>query len=92
MKPSTSSAFLKYDLDPQEVLAAYTYSDMQVAGIQNQISEAAEAILKLPLSEDDTQIANIKRRAYLQGQLEILRYLLSLHQTFSQQLQQGSES
>jgi hypothetical protein len=73
------SSFIAYELTEVEYRAAYTYNEAQIAGIQNQLAAAAEEFLNLPLDEDDTDIKSIKRRSYLQGQISICKYLLSLH-------------
>lgn len=83
MIPSTASAFISYELEPLELQSAYTFSAVQLAGIQNLIAQAAEEVLQIPLDVIDTSIPDIKKRAYLQGQIYILRHLLSLNATFS---------
>lgn len=83
MTPSTTSSFLTYSLEALELQSAYTYSDLQMAGIQNQIAAAAEEILKIPLDVDDSAVQHAKRRAYLQGQIDALKHLLSLHTAFT---------
>lgn len=91
MKVSTLSSFTAYDLTPIEERSAYTYNDAQLAGIQNVLSSAAEELVKIPLSEDDSTIPAIKRRSYLQGQVEALKYLLSLHDSLNSQVNNQSE-
>lgn len=83
MNISKFSSFTAYELTPQEERAAFTYNDAQLAGIQNTLSAAAEELIKIPLGEDDMTIQAIKRRSYLQGQIEVLRYLLVTHDTFN---------
>lgn len=83
MIPSTDSAFVTYNFEPLELSAAYTYSDLQLAGIQNQIASAAEEVLKIPLDVDDSEVVHAKRRAYMQGQIDALKHLLSMHRAFN---------
>lgn len=83
MKISALSSFVAYDLTAIEERSAYTYNEAQLAGIQNVLAGAAEELLKVPLEEDDTSVPGIKRRAYLQGQISALKYLLSLHDGFN---------
>lgn len=87
MTPSTRSSFLGYEMSEEEIKQAYSYSELQRAGIQNLIADAAEELLTAPLSENDTDIVAIKRRALLQGQIGILKYLLELHETTKDQTQ-----
>lgn len=79
MNPSLSSSFLSFDLEPNELKAAYTYSALQAVGIKNLIAAAAEEVMKIQLGSDDLTTEMLKRRSYLQGQVHILQYLLQLH-------------
>lgn len=91
MKASDLSSFIAYDLTAIEEKSAYTYNEAQLAGIQNVLSGAAEELVKAPLDEDDTSIPGIKRRAYLQGQIAALKYLLSLHDSFNSPVETQAE-
>lgn len=79
MQIAKLSSFISYELTQAEHNAAYTYNEAQLAGIQNQLAAAAEDLLKAQLSEDDTSVEAIKKRAYTQGMLYAYKYLLSLH-------------
>lgn len=83
MTPSTDSSFLAFELEPHEMAAAYTFSPLQAVGIQNLIAAAAEEVLAIQLDADETSIPMLKRRAYLQGQVAILKHLLKLHDGYS---------
>lgn len=83
MIPSVESSFIAYELDGNEQLQAYTYSVAQRAGIQNLIAAAAEEALAIQLSQDELTVEAIKRRSYLQGQIDILQHLLKLHTEIS---------
>jgi hypothetical protein len=91
MKASTLSSFVAYDLTPVEEKSAYTYNEAQLAGIQNVLAGAAEELVKAPLDEDDTSVPGIKRRAYLQGQISAMKYLLSLHDGFNSPVETQEE-
>lgn len=90
MIPSTESSFLSFSMEPVELSAAYTYSAVQIAGIRNLIAAAAEEVLRIPLDADDGEVAHGKRRAYLQGQIAILKHLLQQHDAYTQLSQQGN--
>lgn len=84
MKPSLKSSFIAYELEEKEQLAAYNFTSLQLAGIQNLLAAAAEEIINPPLDMDDESLPAIKKRAYLQGQVAILKHLLEMHEAFSQ--------
>lgn len=84
MVPSNLSSFICYELDPTEEAHAYTYTHLQIAGIQNQIAAAAEEMLRTPLDLDETSIEAIKKRSYLKGQIVALKHLLALHDSTTQ--------
>lgn len=79
MQINNNSTFISYELTPVEQVGAYTFTGLQKAGIQNLLSAAAEEFMQKPIDEDDTSIPAIKRKAYLQGQIAILKHLLELH-------------
>lgn len=83
MKYAELSSFISYDLDSTEQVAAYTYSELQRAGIQNMIAAAAEEFVRLGVDITDMDIESSRRRAYLKGQIEFGKYLLSMHDTMS---------
>lgn len=85
MNPHKVSSFNSVEMSDADCRAAYTFTSLQLAGIQNQISEVAEEILRQPLDLDDTSIPAIKKRAYLQGQLVALQHLKALHFTYNSQ-------
>lgn len=71
------SSFIAYELTPEEEIQAFTYSDMQTAGIQNLISAAAEEIVSVALTEDQLSLESQKKLAYTKGQIEILKLILA---------------
>lgn len=81
---NSRSTFIAYELTDAETKSAYTYNEAQRAGIQNQIALDAEEILRIPLDVDDTDVADIKRRAFLRGKIAFGKYLLELHDSFNQ--------
>lgn len=83
MQINNNSTFVSYELTPAEQVGAYTFTGLQKAGLQNLLSAAAEEYLSKPLDEDDTSIPAIKRKAYLQGQIAILKHLLQLNESLS---------
>lgn len=85
------SSFVSFELTPVEHISAYTYNEAQLAGIQNQLAAAAEDFLKLSLSEDDTSISSIKKRAYTQGMINAYKYLLSMHDSVTTPTKEGSQ-
>lgn len=93
MQLAKLSSFISYDLTDLEYRAAHTYNEAQLAGLQNQLAAAAEEMLKAPLDGDDTSIESIKKRAYLRGQVDSLKYLLSLHDSINspEKTKEGNE-
>lgn len=83
MQLNSNSSFVSYELTPSEQVGAYSFTGLQKAGLQNLLSAAAEEYLSKPLDEDDTSIQAIKRKAYLQGQIAILKHLLELSDNLS---------
>lgn len=83
------NSFARVDLTPEEERQAYSFTQLQLAGIQNLISEAAEDLLRQPLDEDDITIPSIKRRAFLRGQIAVLRHLQALHDNLNSE--EGTE-
>lgn len=83
MRIAKLSSFVSYDLTEVEQRSAYTYNEAQLAGIQNQLAAAAEELLRAPVEVDDTSIEGIKKRAYLQGQIALAKFLLELHDSFN---------
>ena len=83
MELSIKSSFVAFELTEAEQKAAYTFTHFQVAGIKNLISAAAEELVTIPLTEDFTEVPAMKRVAFLQGQIEILKYILSLNETLA---------
>lgn len=74
-----TNMFTSYDLTPEEEKAAYTFSMLQLAGIQNVISAVAMDLAAPPLEVDDHNIVEIKRRAMLRGEIEALQRLIDNH-------------
>jgi lipopolysaccharide export system protein LptA len=91
MKPSKMSSFIAFDLLPEEELQAFTYNDLQVAGIQNLISAAAEEIVSVALEADQLSLDAQKKLAYTKGQIDILKTLLARADVVAETLAQEQE-
>lgn len=76
MKATIMSSFIAFELSPEEEIAAYTFNDCQIAGIQNMISSYAEDILRVSVDLDELSVAAQKQLAYTKGQIAALKYLL----------------
>lgn len=90
MQIDQNSPFLSYELTAQEEIAAYTYTELQLIGIKNQIALAAQDVLNPPLNIDDTDITEIKKKAMLRGEIEALTQLLNKHAAIQFQLSEQS--
>ena len=77
MIASIQSSFIAFVLTSEEEVQAYEYTDLQIAGIQNLISAAAEEILRETLTEDQLSLEAQKKLAYTKGQIDILKCLLA---------------
>lgn len=77
MRADLQSSFLAFELSTEEELLAYSYTDVQVAGIQNLIAAAAEDILRITLDTDQLSLEAQKKLAYTKGQMDILKCILA---------------
>ena len=76
MNPAQLSSFISFDLNAEEELLAYEFSDVQIAGIQNLLAAAAEDLIKVALEAADLSLEGAKKLAYTKGQVDSLRHLL----------------
>ena len=86
MKVASNSIFTKYELTEDEVLNAHIYTDLQVAGIQNLLADAAEDLVNIPLDVDDSSVDGKNKRAFTQGMVQAYKYLLETHQANKEML------
>jgi hypothetical protein len=78
--PVETNSFTKYKLSDESVMQATQFSAVQQALMQNIIADNAELKIGLkfnPLEPHDF----LQQEAYLTGQIDAIRYLLSLSQT-----------
>ena len=78
--------FTTYTLSAEELEQASYFNDFQRMLMQNEIARAAEEKVALKF-DPSNPLAFAQREAELQGQMEILEYILNLS-TISQQLTQ----
>lgn len=76
MKLSEMSSFVSFDLNPEEELAAYTFTEVQRAGLQNTLSAAAEELLLIRLDERLGSEEERIKAAYTRGQIDTCKFLL----------------
>jgi hypothetical protein len=77
MKVAMLSSFISFELDPGEELLAYEYTDLQVAGLQNELATSAEQLITAVMETDELSLEGAKKLAYTKGQIDILKYLLA---------------
>jgi tRNA G18 (ribose-2'-O)-methylase SpoU len=78
-KIDPTSTFLKYELNDDEKRIAHLFTQENIYGIKNLIAQAAEEKITLKFDPDKV-MAFVQREAELQGQINILNYLLQLHE------------
>lgn len=71
------NSFSSYKLSEQEILAGSILSPLQQMCIQNQISALAEEKLSLQFTPNDVN-QFLQKEAELQGQINALKYLITL--------------
>jgi len=77
-----ANKFAQWELTPLETKVACQFNELQIALIQNEIARAA--LEKLALTFDVTNpLLFAQQEAELQGQIEVLEYLLSLNSILS---------
>ncbi len=89
MQVSRASSFTAYDLTEQEQRSGYTFNEANRAVIQNLISAAAEDFVAVGMG-CTTEILTLEERlriAKLQGQVEILKYLLQAADTIKEEVE-----
>lgn len=79
-------SFNKYLLTDEETKSGHILTESNKAVIQNLISDAAQSKINLVL---DPQKINeyVQQESFLKGQIEILNYLLDMHETLMQDIQ-----
>ena len=89
MKADILSSFISFELSPEEELAAFTFNDCQIAGIQNYLASQAEDLLKVTLEVDELSLDDIKKRAYTKGCINTAKYFLSMADTIKCQREEA---
>lgn len=69
--------FTSYELTPQELVLAGSFTPMNQLLFHNMLSETAASILRLSFAEAQLQ-DSLTQHKYLTGKLDVLRELLSL--------------
>lgn len=87
--PNHTSSFYSWILTPQETLTGSILTITQKQCIQNQICSLAEERISLPYTPNDPLVFQ-QRDAELQGQIGILKYLLSLSEEAEKQVNSGT--
>ena len=79
-------SFNKYLLTEEETKSGHILTESNKAVIQNLISDAAQSKINLVL---DPQKINeyVQQESFLKGQIEILNYLLDMHDTLMLSIQ-----
>lgn len=77
MKVAQFSSFISFELNMDEELLAYEYSDLQMAGLQNELASCAEELIKVVMETDELSLEGAKKLAYTKGKIDILKYLLA---------------
>ncbi len=86
---NTSSSFISYSLSEQEVLIGSTLTTLQKECIQNQICSLAEQKLALKYIPENPMLF-LQQEAELQGQLNALKYLITLSESAEASLIQSA--
>lgn len=86
---NTKSSFHSWQLTPQEIINGSILSGVQKMCIQNQISVLAEERISL-LFDPNNPLPFQQRDAELQGQMNALRYLISLSEDAEREVLQGA--
>lgn len=82
-------SFNKYLLTDEETKSGHILTESNKAVIQNLIADAAQSKINLVL---DPQKLNeyVQQESFLKGQIEILNYLLDMHQSLLENIQNNS--
>ena len=82
-------SFNKYLLTDEETRSGHILTESNKAVIQNLIADAAQGKINLTLDPQNLN-AYIQQESFLKGQIEILNYLLDMHDTLLQSIQTNS--
>lgn len=77
MRVAELSSFISFELTNEEELLAYEYTELQMAGLQNELASSAEKLITVIMETDDLSLDGAKKLAYTKGQIDILKYLLA---------------
>lgn len=80
MIPDMTSPFIKYVLDDDEVINSHLLSELQIAGIRNELADAVSDLINIPLAVSDSSEEGRNKRAYTQGQVDAYLHILELHE------------
>lgn len=92
MKASILSSFISFELTPEEEIAAFSFNDCQVAGIQNQVAAKAEELVQMHLEIDQQSLDGQKKLAYTKGYIEAMKYLLAMSDVLAEQRKETEDS
>lgn len=80
MARQVNTSFSMYEFTKEESLVAYTFTDLNLKAIQNEIAIAAEEKLALKYDTQNPLIF-VQQEAELQGKIGILKFLLAQHES-----------
>lgn len=69
---------IRWQMNEQEAIAAAVFSELNYKHIQNELATVLEEKLKTAWDPANPELF-VQQHEYLRGQVEILQYLLSLH-------------
>lgn len=87
--PNLNSSFISYTLNEDELAIGSVLTTLQKQCIQNQISALAEQKLSLKYSPENPMVF-LQQEAELQGQLNALKYLITLSENAEASLLQSA--
>lgn len=95
LKLNGASSFASFELTAQQELEGFTFNELNIAVIQNLISDAAEELLEIRLDGKLRTVEEETKLAFTSGQISILKFLLTnaqvLKETIAHQQAQQSQ-
>lgn len=87
-----TTEFTSYVFSTEDYAVAYTYTELQLKGIQTQLCKFAQQKLNLAAADFDTDETYIRAHEYNRGLMDAMRYLLELHNSQAETVKEMNEA
>lgn len=83
-----TTEFTSYNFSSDDYALAYTYTELQLQGIQTQLSKFAQQKINLSVTDFTRNADYLRAQEYNRGLMDGMRYLLELHSSLQEQVKE----